>query len=135
MEIPRGDSREDIKARREIIKNFYANWIADHAEKQVWNKSLNAFIHVKNDSINEALGHAPRSVEATLAQMHLSEVLSDAEFVEKGPPKHGNKNQKKFSQMLILRWGNSRVLVGRRKTTSEYELYYISGGQQKKAVR
>ena len=37
----------------------------------------------------EALGHAPRSVEATLAQMHLSEVLSDAEYIEKKPSGNG----------------------------------------------
>jgi hypothetical protein len=47
MEIPRGNSREDIKARRQIIKDFYANWIAEHPEKKVYNKSLKADIHVK----------------------------------------------------------------------------------------
>ena len=32
MEIPRGNSREDIKARKQIIKDFYATWIAEHPE-------------------------------------------------------------------------------------------------------
>ena len=135
MEIPRGYSREDIKARRQIIKVFYASWIAQHPEKKVWNKSLKAYILVKFDSVNEALGHAPRSFEATNAQLHLSEALSDAIYVEERPAKFGDKNQKKFSKMLLLRWKSCRLLVGKRKTSGEYELYYLSGGQKNKAVR
>lgn len=135
MEIPRGYGRDDIKARRQIIKDFYASWIAQHPEKKVWNKSLKAYILVKFDSINEALGHAPRSFEATSAQLHLSEALSDAICVEERPTKYGDKNQKKFSKMLLLRWKSCRLLVGKRKTSGEYELYYLSGGQKNKAVR
>ena len=130
MEIPQGSAREDIKARRQIIKDFYARWMSEHPEKKVWNKSLHAYINVKNDSVNEALGHAPRSVEATSAQLHLTEILSDAVYTECRPPKYGNNNQKKFSKMLFLKWKSSRVLVGRRKNGGEYELYYISGGQK-----
>ena len=37
MEIPLGNSREDNKARKQIIKDFYASWIAEHPEKKVWN--------------------------------------------------------------------------------------------------
>lgn len=135
MEIPQGNTPEDNKARRVIIKEFYAHWMSEHPEKKIWNKSLKAYINVKNDSVNEALGHAPRSVQATLAQMHLTEILSDAKYVETRPPKHGNNNQKKFSQMLLLKWKSSRVLVGRRKNGGALELYYISGGQKNKAVR
>ena len=98
----------------------------------MWNKSLKAYIHVKNDSINETLGHAPRSVEATETQTHLTEVLSEAVYVESRPPKFGDKNQKKFSKMLLLRWKNCRVLVGKRKTTGDFVQYYISGGERKK---
>ena len=56
MEIPRGNGREDIKARKQIIKDFYANWISEHPDKMIWNKSLKAFIHVKYLSINETAG-------------------------------------------------------------------------------
>ena len=37
MEIPRGNSREDIKAHRQIIKDFYASWIAEHPDKTTYN--------------------------------------------------------------------------------------------------
>ena len=132
MEIPRGNSREDIKARKQIIKDFYAAWIAEHPDKKVYNKSLKAYIHVKFQSINEALGHAPRSYEATAAQSHLSEILADAVLIEKRPPKHGDKNQKAFSKMLLLKWKASRLLVGLQRTSNEYVLYYISGGPKTK---
>ena len=130
MEIPQGNSKEDIKARRQIIKDFYAGWIANHPDKKVWNESLGAYITLKNDSVNEILGHAPKSIEATLAQMHLSEILSEAIYYDSRPPKYGDKNQRKFKEMLFLKWRDSRVIVGKRKTTGEYVLYYISGGQK-----
>ena len=58
-DIPKGKEREDIKIRRQIIKDFYADWIAHHPDKKVWNNTLKAYIHVKYLSINETLGHAP----------------------------------------------------------------------------
>lgn len=123
MGIPKGSTPEDNKARRLIIKEFYSCWMLEHPERKVWNKSLNAFINVKYSFINEALGHAPRSVETTSAQLHLTEILSDAEYIESRPPKYGDKNQKKFSKMLLLKWKSSRVLVGQRKTSRDLELY------------
>ena len=32
--IPLGRSKEDIKAREQIMKDFYANWIAEHPNKK-----------------------------------------------------------------------------------------------------
>ena len=56
-EIPKGSTREDIKARKKIIGDFYASWIEAHPDKKIWNKSLHAYIHVKFQSINETKGH------------------------------------------------------------------------------
>lgn len=133
--IPSGNTPEDNKARRHIIKDFYSQWILENPGKIVWNESLQGYIHVKGTSINEILGHAPRSVEATKAQFHLTEILSNAILVDQWPPKHGDKNQKAFSKMLLLKWKQCRLLVGFQKTISEYVLYYISGGQKIKAAR
>ena len=66
------------KALRQIIKDFYAQWIAAHPEKRVWNKSLKAYIYVKFQSINESLGHAPVSYESTKAVLNLTDLLSMA---------------------------------------------------------
>ena len=131
--IPQGYSAEDNKVRRQIVKDFYAHWILKNPGKMVWNRSLNAYIHVKGSSINEILGHAPRSAESTKVQFHLSEILSDAEYVCRLTPKHGDKNQKAFSKMVLLKWRQCRVLVGFQTTKGEYVLYYVSGGQKKAA--
>lgn len=125
MEIPRGNSREDIKARRQIIKDFYAGWIAEHPEKRVWNKSLKAFIHVKFQSINETARHAALSYESTNAVLHLSDVLAHASQAGTLPRKYNDKNQKPYSRMLLMRWNNFRVIVGFQKSTGEYVQYYV----------
>ena len=125
MEIPRGYGREDIKARRQIIKDFYAAWIAQHPEKKVWNNSLKAFIHVKFQSINETVGHAAVSFESTLAVMHLTEILENASISEKWTVKHNDKNQKPYAKMFLLRWKTYRLIVGLQKTTGEYVQYYV----------
>ena len=131
MEIPQGKSREDNKARKQIIKDFYASWIAEHPEKKVWNESLEGFIHVKGQSINETAGHASLSFESTQAVFQLTEVLKRATVWETWRPKHGDKNQKPYSVMYLLRWKNYRLIVGYQKSKGELVQYYL-GSEQKK---
>lgn len=125
IEIPRGNSREEIKTRRQIIKDFYAKWIAEHPEKRVWNSSLKAFIHVKFASINETCGHAALSYESTAAVFQLTSILSNARTAEKWKTKFNDKNQKPFSKLLLMRWKSYRLIVGLQKTTGEYVQYYV----------
>ena len=47
MNIPQGNSREEVKMRDQIIKDFYAGWIAEHPEKKMWNDDLQDYILVK----------------------------------------------------------------------------------------
>ena len=47
MEIPQGNSREEVKLRDQIIKDFYAGWIAENPEKKMWNEDLQDYILVK----------------------------------------------------------------------------------------
>lgn len=126
MEIPRGNSREDIKARRQIIKDFYANWIAEHPEKNVYNKSLKADIHVKFLSINETVGHASGTFESTKAVIGLTDILENAKVVTRKPKKQEDKNQKMFSHIFILMNGPIKLTVGRQKNTGEYIQYCIT---------
>ena len=125
MEIPQGNTREDIKARRQIIKDFYAQWLVAHPEKRVWNKSLKAYIYVKFQSINETAGHAAISYQSTNAVMQLSDVLEKAKLVEKWSPKYNDKNQKPYSKLFLMRWKDCRLIVGLQKSTGEYVQYYI----------
>ena len=126
MEIPRGNSREDIKARKQIISDFYAKWIAEHPEKKIWNKSLQSFIHVKYQSINETRGHASVSFESTCAVFQLTEVMRKAVVTKKKATKKNDKNQKAYDEMLILYHKGIRLLVGHQASTDEYVQYCIT---------
>lgn len=130
-DIPKGKGREDIKSRRQIIKDYYTSWVINYPDKKVWNESLHEYIYVKNRSYNEILGHAPRSYESTYAFTQLTELLQKARYVESLPPKMRDQNQKIFSKLILLRWKNYRVLVGHQKSTGDTMLYYIGGGPKK----
>jgi len=125
MEIPRGNSREDIKARKQIISDFYASWIAEHPDKIVWNESLKAFIHVKFQSINETKGKASISYESTCAVMELTTLLTKAIVKKRTPAKTNDKNQKSFDEMVFLYHNGVRLLVGHQKSKDEYVQYCV----------
>ena len=73
MIIPSGNSKEEVKLREQIIKDFYAGWIAENPDKKVWNDDLNDFILVKYLSITETAEKAARQYESTLAVLRLSQ--------------------------------------------------------------
>jgi hypothetical protein len=126
MEIPKGKTREEIKARERIIKDYYARWIANNPSKAVWNSSLNAEIKVKGISINETYEHAARSYESTLAVMNLSEILANAVIIAEGPRKSNDKNQKAFSRVYLMRYKNARLIVGYQPSKGDYVQYSIT---------
>lgn len=75
LNIPQGITKEDIKAREKVIKDFYAHWISENPKKKVWNDNLQDYILVKFISINETYNKAARRYESTLAVFRLTEVL------------------------------------------------------------
>ena len=125
IHIPKGNGPEENKARKKIIGDFYASWIAENPDKTVWNNSLQAYIHVKGQSINETKGHAAVSYKSTLAVSHLTEIMKNATVAEEWTPKHNDKNQKPYSKMLLMRWKTFRLIVGFQKSKSEYVQYYV----------
>lgn len=128
--IPMGRSKEEIKIREKLIKDFYAKWIGANPTKKVWNENLNNYILVKYLSINETYNKAARSYESTKAVFHLSEILEKALLVEELPTKPNNKNQKGFSKMLIMRHDNVKLTVGCQRTTNENVQYGITVPQK-----
>lgn len=126
MEIPKGKTRDEIKARERIIKDYYAGWIANNPSKAVWNDSLNAEIKVKGISINETYEHAARSYESTLAVLNLTEILSKAKIVSQGPRKSDDNNQKAFSKIYVLRHNDARLVVGYQPSKGDYVQYSIT---------
>ena len=126
MEIPQGNSREEVKLRDQIIKDFYAGWIAENPEKKMWNEDLQDYILVKYLSITETAEKAARQYESTLAVMRLSELLTKSKKVAEVPPKKGTKNQKPFLKMYIMQFDNIKMTVGLQKSTGDKVQYCIT---------
>ena len=126
MEIPQGNSREEVKLRDQIIKDFYAGWIAENPEKNMWNEDLQDYILVKYLSITETAEKAARQYESTLAVMRLSELLTKSKKVAEVPPKKGTKNQKPFLKMYIMQLDNIKMTVGLQKSTGDKVQYCIT---------
>ena len=126
MEIPQGNSREEVKQRDQIIKDFYAGWLAENPEKRMWNEDLQDYILVKYLSITETAEKAARQYESTLAVMRLSELLTKSKKVAEVPPKKGTKNQKPFLKMYIMQLDNIKMTVGLQKSTGDKVQYCIT---------
>jgi hypothetical protein len=94
--LPKEDSTEAKKVRKEFIIDFYSQWIAVNTTKQIFNKSLNDFINVLFLSIQETAGHASHTYKSTIAVTYLTDVLENAKYVTTVKPKSENKNQQRF---------------------------------------
>ena len=126
MNIPQGNSREEVKMRDQIIKDFYAGWIAEHPEKKMWNDDLQDYILVKYLSITETAEKAARQYGSTLAVMRLSELLTKSKKVGEVPVKKETKNQKPFLKMYIMQLDNIKMTVGLQKSTGDKVQYCIT---------
>ena len=131
-DIPAGHTKEDIKAREKLIKDFYVQWIAEHPEKKIWNQSLGAFINVKFLSINETYEKASRSYESTLAVFRLTEILEGAVKTGEQPAKRNTRNQKQFEKLLIMKYGEVKLTVGLQRSNQDLVQYCITVPQQAK---
>ena len=126
MKIPQGNSREEVKLRDQIIKDFYAGWIAENPEKKMWNEDLQDYILVKYLSITETAEKAARQYDSTMAVRRLSELLTKSKKVAEVPPKKGTKNQKPFLKMYIMQLDNIKMTVGLQKSTGDKVQYCIT---------
>lgn len=129
--IPLGQSIQEILLRQQIISQFYYNWKLSHPEKRVFNKALNEFINIRQISIEEAKEHSAKSYKSTKAFMMLDEVLAKAEKIAEVPTKPGNKNQSRFSKLLILSYtkdglGTVKLTVGVLRSTKDKVQYGIT---------
>lgn len=124
--IPKGNSIEEVKIREKLIKDFYAEWIAENPEKKMWNENLQDYILIKFLSINETAEKAARQYKSTMAVMRLSELLSKARVITEVSVKRGTKKQKPFLKMLIMQLDNIRMIVGIQKSTGDKVQYCIT---------
>lgn len=130
QEIPKGRTKEEIRTREQIIKDFYAKWIAEHPDKKVFNTVLGKYICVKFLSINETYEKASRSYESTLAVFRLTEILQNAMFVEELPAKRNTRNQKQFEKILVMQHENIKLTVGLQRSNQDLVQYCITVPQK-----
>jgi len=103
--IPTGCTAEDIKKRREIVKDEYLKLCNRLQGKGVYNQWLDEAINVKfKHGGHKATNNATKKWQNTYAIKHLQEVLAGAvpgEDFELLPPKEGN--QSKLGYIGILK--------------------------------
>jgi hypothetical protein len=120
-EIPRGETREEIKQRSDIIWKYYQEWKRLNPEQRVYNHKLKDYINIRQVSIDETAHHASKRYLSTLAVLQLDAILSFARLIRIGKTeKRGNQQQ--FKAMLIMQYdcpgiGAVRLLVGIRHKT------------------
>ena len=129
-DIPKGRTKEEIKAREKLIKDFYAQWISEHPEKKIWNNNLGAFIHVKFLSINETYEKAARNYESTLAVFRLTEILESAVMIGEKATNRMTRNQKQFEKLIVLKHGKVKLTVGLQRSTQDMVQYCITVPQE-----
>jgi len=117
--------------RKKFIKDFYAIWNAANPTKHVYNIDLNDFINVRFLSMQETSLIAALSYKSTLAVTYLTEILERAIVVERVKPKPNNQNQKRFSEMIIMRYdkkefGTIKLTVGVLKSSRQKIQYCIT---------
>ena len=130
--IPEGTTKEDVKLRKKIIKDFYAVWNAANPTKQVFNSNLKEFINVRFLSIQETSLIAANKYSSTFALTHyFTEILELAEEIRRTLPKKDNANQKRFVEMIVLEYkkkeiGTIKLTVGVLKGSKQHIQYCIT---------
>jgi hypothetical protein len=130
--LPKGETKEEKKQRKQFIKDFYRLWETIHPSKKIFNKSLNDFINIRYISVDETAGQASHRYISTLAIMFLTEILENA--IQKGLPKNidpTKENQKGFEKMITMEYrkkafGVIKLTVGVKRGTKEKIQYCVT---------
>ena len=130
-QIPQGETKEDMQVRKQIIKDFYAIWNASNPTKSIFNINLQDFINVRFLSLQETSLIAALSYKSTLAVTYLTEILEKAVIINRTKPKPNNQNQKRFSEMIIMKYfkeelGDIKLTVGILKGSKQKVQYCIT---------
>jgi len=139
IEIPKGNTKEDIALRKQIIFDFYQKWKLLNPEMRKYNNSLMEYINIRYVSIDETCAHASKNYLSTLAVLQLDAILTLAEKKSVTLAKPNNKNQKPFEKMIRMFYdcpgiGAVKLTVGVRKVTHEKVQYCITALDVKKSI-
>ena len=99
--VPQGESKEDVKRRKEVILDFYRQWKSENPDQRVYNRNLRDYIYVKHISITETAMHASKRFLSTLAVLQLEGILNGAKKVSYEKVKKKD-NQNKFRAMIVM---------------------------------
>ena len=130
-DIPQGHSKDEMLFRKKFIKDFYAIWNEANPTKRIYNVSLQDFINVRFLSIQETSLLAALSYKSTLAITYLTEILEKATVEKRVPPKPNNKNQQRFSEIILMTYGKKefgkiKLIVGVLKGSRQKLQYCIT---------
>ncbi len=129
--IPKGNSKEEIKERERIIRDFYRDWKEKNPSQRKYNLSLKEYINIRMVSIVETSEHAAKSYLSTLAVLQLDAILVGAKKVSIKKTKQGNKNQEPFERIMIMEYelveiGTVKMTVGIKRRSHEKVQYCIT---------
>jgi len=129
--IPQGQTKEDVKIRKQFIMDFYAQWNASNPAKRVYNANLNDFINVRFLSIQETAEHASLHYKSTKAVTYLTEILELAVIKTRTKPKPDISNQKRFEEVIIMEYnkaglGKLKLTVGVLRGSKKHIQYCIT---------
>ena len=130
LEIPEGNSLEDIDVRRSIIANYYREWKITNPSLKRYNLFLKEYINIRYVSITETCTYASRNYLSTLAVLQLDAILTNARKIGTVPVK-ANSNQKPFEKMIVMSYdcpgiGMVKMTVGVRRGNHEKVQYCIT---------
>ena len=130
INIPQGNTPEEIVIRRNVIANFYREWKLQNPLQRRYNFSLKDYINIRFVSITETCAHASRSYLSTLAVLQLDAILTGAQRVATVRTK-ANANQRPFEKMLMMIYncpgiGTVKMTVGVKRRTPEKVQYCIT---------
>jgi len=140
VQFNKGTTLDEVKARKKIIRDFYATWNAANPIKQVYNANLQEFINVRYLSINETAEIASRRYISTFAITHyFTEILELAEEKRRTKPKQDNDNQKRFSEIIALEYckkefGIVKLTVGVLKGSKQHIQYCITAIEEETII-
>ena len=131
MNIPKGLTKEDVKARKKIITDFYAQWNASNPAKRIYNVDLQNFIYVRFLSMQETAEHASLRYNSTKAVTFLTEILELATIKSRTKPKIGVANQKRFEEVITMEYkkmglGKIKLTVGVLRGSKQHIQYCIT---------
>ena len=135
MKVPTGNTKEDIKERKNIIIRFYQEWKLKNPSQKRYNLNLQDYINIRNISMVETSAHASKNYLSTLAVLQLDAILTNAKKIKIENAKV-NKNQKPFNKVIMMECllpaiGTVRLVVGIKRSSQEKVQYCITAIQTK----